>query len=188
MLAEQKDIDAVVIATPDHQHAIIAMAAIDMGKHVYCEKPLTHTVWEARQLAKAAREHKVATQMGNQGQASEETRRLCELIWDNAIGPVREVHVWTDRPANGLVQRVLATRRGATQGHARAYPTRSIGICGSGRRRTGRTIRPTCRSVGAGGGILAPARWATSVAMPAIRCSARSSWVSRSACKPVRAG
>ncbi len=102
MLAEQKDIDAVVIATPDHQHAIIAMAAIKMGKHVYCEKPLTHTVWEARQLAQAAREHKVATQMGNQGQASEETRQLCELIWDNAIGPVREVHVWTDRPANGL--------------------------------------------------------------------------------------
>ena len=102
MLAEQKDIDAVVIATPDHQHAIIAMAAIKMGKHVYCEKPLTHTVWEARQLAQAAREHKVATQMGNQGQASEETRRLCELIWDNPIGPVREAHVWTDRPANGL--------------------------------------------------------------------------------------
>lgn len=102
MLAEQKDIDAVVIATPDHQHAIIAMAAIRLGKHVYCEKPLTHTVWEARQLAQVAREHKVATQMGNQGQASEETRRLCELIWDNAIGPVREVHVWTDRPANGL--------------------------------------------------------------------------------------
>lgn len=102
MLAEQKDIDAVVIATPDHQHAIMAMAAIKMGKHVYCEKPLTHTVWEARQLALAAREHKVATQMGNQGQASEETRRLCELIWDNAIGPVREAHVWTDRPANGL--------------------------------------------------------------------------------------
>jgi predicted dehydrogenase len=102
MLEEQKAIDAVVIATPDHQHAIIAMTAIRMGKHVYCEKPLTHTVWEARQLARAAREHKVATQMGNQGQASEETRRLCELIWDNAIGPVREVHVWTDRPANGL--------------------------------------------------------------------------------------
>src|SRR6266508_4590447 len=102
LLEEQKDIDAVVVATPDHQHAIIAMAAIKAGKHVYCEKPLTHTVWEARQLAQAAREHKVATQMGNQGQASEETRRLCEMIWDDAIGPVREVHVWTDRPSNGL--------------------------------------------------------------------------------------
>lgn len=102
MLEEQKDIDAVVIATPDHQHAIIAMAAMRAGKHVYCEKPLTHTVWEARQITKAAREFKVATQMGNQGQASEETRQLCELIMDNAIGPVREVHVWTDRPSNGL--------------------------------------------------------------------------------------
>lgn len=102
MLEEQKDIDAVVVATPDHQHAIISMAAINAGKHVYCEKPLTHTVWEARQLAQAAREHKVATQMGNQGQASEGTRRLCEMVWDNAIGPVREVHIWTDRPSNGL--------------------------------------------------------------------------------------
>jgi predicted dehydrogenase len=102
MLEEQKDIDAVVIATPDHQHAIIAMAAMRLGKHVYCEKPLTHTVWEARQLTKAAREFKVATQMGNQGQATEETRRLAEFILADAIGPVREVHVWTDRPSNGL--------------------------------------------------------------------------------------
>ncbi len=103
MLEERKDIDAVVVATPDHLHACVSMAAIKLGKHVYCEKPLTHTVWEAHQLAQAAREHKVATQMGNQGQASEDTRLLCEMIWDNAIGPVREVHVWTDRPSNGLV-------------------------------------------------------------------------------------
>jgi predicted dehydrogenase len=78
------------------------LAAIKMGKHVYCEKPLTHSVWEARQVAEAARAHKVATQMGNSGQASEDTRRLAEMIWDNAIGPVREVHIWTDRPSNGL--------------------------------------------------------------------------------------
>ncbi len=102
MLEEQKDIDAVVIATPDHQHAIIAMAAMRAGKHVYCEKPLTHTVWEARQLTQAAHAHKIATQMGNQGQASEGTRRLSEMIRDDAIGPVREVHVWTDRPSSGL--------------------------------------------------------------------------------------
>ena len=98
MLEQQKDIDAVVIATPDHTHAIAAMAAIKLGKHVYCEKPLTFCVEEARKLAAAAREAKVATQMGNNGQASEEVRVTCEYVWSDAIGPVREVHVWTDRP------------------------------------------------------------------------------------------
>ena len=102
MLEEMKDIDGVVIATPDHLHAFVAMEAIRHGKHVYCEKPLTHSVWEARQLAKAARDAKVVTQMGNQGQASRETRHLCELVWSGVIGPVHEVHVWTDRPSNGL--------------------------------------------------------------------------------------
>ncbi len=102
MLDEQKDIDAVVVGTPDHLHAFASMYAIKLGKHVYCEKPLTHSVYEARKLAEAARERKVATQMGNQGQASEETRRLCEIVWDGAIGPVREAHIWTDRPSNGL--------------------------------------------------------------------------------------
>jgi predicted dehydrogenase len=99
---EDKNIDAVVVATPDHIHAPASMAAIKRGKHVYCEKPLTHSVYEARKVAEAAREHKVATQMGNQGQASERTRLMCEYIWDGAIGPVREVHVWTDRPLRGL--------------------------------------------------------------------------------------
>jgi predicted dehydrogenase len=83
-------------------HAIVSMAAIKRDKHVYCEKPLTHTVREAKLLAEAAREHGVATQMGNQGQASEETRLTCETIWDGAIGQVREVHIWTDRPLNGI--------------------------------------------------------------------------------------
>ena len=99
---EEKNIDAVTVATPDHIHAVASMAAIKRGKHVYCEKPLTHSVYEARALAQAAREHKVATQMGNQGQASEETRLMCEYIWAGTIGPVREVHVWTDRPLQGL--------------------------------------------------------------------------------------
>jgi len=102
MLEEQKDIDAVVVATPDHVHAFASMAAMKLGKHVYCEKPLTHSVWEARQVATVARERRLATQMGNQGQASEDTRRLCELVWAGAIGPVREAHIWTDRPSNGL--------------------------------------------------------------------------------------
>jgi predicted dehydrogenase len=101
---EDKNIDAVVVATPDHTHALVSMMAIKMGKNVYCEKPLTHSVYEARKVADAAREHKVATQMGNQGQASEETRLICEYIWDGAIGPVREVHAWTDRPSKGLFE------------------------------------------------------------------------------------
>jgi predicted dehydrogenase len=102
MLDAMKDIDGVIVATPDHLHAFASMEAIRRGKHVYCEKPLTHSVWEARQLAKAAREAKVATQMGNQGQASEETRRLCEQVWAGAIGAVSEAHIWTDRPSKGL--------------------------------------------------------------------------------------
>ncbi len=99
---EDKNIDAVVVATPDHIHAPASMAAIKRGKHVYCEKPLTHSVYEARKIAEAARKAGVATQMGNQGQASEQTRLMCEMVWDGAIGPVREVHVWTDRPNRGL--------------------------------------------------------------------------------------
>jgi len=99
---EENNIDAVTVATPDHIHAPASMAAITRGEHVYCEKPLTHSVYEARKIAEAARKHKIATQMGNQGQAKEEPRLLCEYIWDGAIGPVREVHVWTDRPLKGL--------------------------------------------------------------------------------------
>ncbi len=103
MLEEMdKSIDAVTVATPDHTHAFASIMAIKLGKNVYCEKPLTHSVWEARQVANATRKTKLATQMGNQGQASEETRRLCEFVWNDAIGPVREAHIWTDRPSRGL--------------------------------------------------------------------------------------
>jgi predicted dehydrogenase len=98
MLDEQKDIDAVVVATPDHLHAVVAMAAMQRGKHVYVQKPLTRTVWEARMLTEAARKYKVQTQMGNQGHSSEEVRLVCEWIQDGAIGDVREVHCWTNRP------------------------------------------------------------------------------------------
>jgi len=102
MLDEVKEIDGVVIATPDHHHAFASIAALKHGKHVYCEKPLTHSVWEARQVRLAAQSANRATQMGNQGQASRETRRLCELVWSGAIGKVHEVHIWTDRPSRGL--------------------------------------------------------------------------------------
>jgi predicted dehydrogenase len=98
MLEKQKEIDAVVVATPDHTHAVISMMAMKMGKHVYCQKPLTHSVYEARMLTEAAREYKVATQMGNQGHSGEGVRLVCEWIWDGAIGAVREVHAWTNRP------------------------------------------------------------------------------------------
>ena len=94
MLEKQKDIDGVVIATPDHTHAVIAMAAIKAGKHVYCQKPLTHTVYEARQLAQAAKEHKVATQMGIQGHSMEGHRLICEWVAAGLIGEVREVDAW----------------------------------------------------------------------------------------------
>ena len=86
---EDKNIDAVIVATPDHVHAVAAMMAIKMGKHVYCEKPLTHSVYEARMLTEAARKAKVATQMGNQGHSGEGIRLVCEWIWDGAIGAPR---------------------------------------------------------------------------------------------------
>jgi len=85
-------IDAVVVSTPDHTHAVAAMAAIKRGKHVYCEKPLAHSIYEIRQLTKAAREHKVVTQLGNQGHSFDHIRMFCEWIWDGAIGNVYEVH------------------------------------------------------------------------------------------------
>jgi len=100
MLETEKNIDAVVIATPDHNHAHISVAAMKAGKHVYCEKPLTRTVREARVVAQTARETKVATQMGNQGMAFEGNRQINEWLWAGAIGPVREVHVWSDRPTH----------------------------------------------------------------------------------------
>ncbi|MBI4421444.1 MAG: Gfo/Idh/MocA family oxidoreductase [Gemmatimonadetes bacterium] len=98
MLEKQKNIEAVLIATPDHQHAVIAKAAMEMGKHVYLQKPLTYSVHEARVLRETARHTKVATQMGNQGHSSEGARLINEWYQAGLIGPVREVQVWTNRP------------------------------------------------------------------------------------------
>ena len=88
----EKGIDAVVIGTPDHTHAVLAMAAIKRGKHVYCEKPLAHSLFECRELAKAAKEKNVVTQLGNQGHSFDSCRMFCEWIWDGAIGDVKEIH------------------------------------------------------------------------------------------------
>ena len=100
MLDKEKSIDAVVVGTPDHTHAIVSMTAIKHGKHVYCEKPLTRTVYEARAIGTAARQYRVATQMGNQGMAFEGNRLINEWIADGAIGRVYEVHAWSDRPTH----------------------------------------------------------------------------------------
>ncbi len=87
-----KQIDAVLVATPDHFHAVAAMAAIRLGKHVYCEKPLAHSVYEVRQLMKAAQQYKVVTQLGNQGHSFDSIRSFCEWIWDGAIGNVHTIN------------------------------------------------------------------------------------------------
>jgi len=100
LLESEKSIDAVVVSTPDHNHAPATLMALKLGRHVYCEKPLTRTVKEARAVTLAAREAKVATQMGNQGMAFEGNRLINEWLADGAIGPVREVHVWSDRPTH----------------------------------------------------------------------------------------
>jgi hypothetical protein len=96
--AEEKNLDAVVVATPDHLHASVAAIAMRMGKHVYCQKPLTQTVYEARLLRTLAKENKVATQMGNQGSAEDGLRRAVEVVQAGVIGAVRQVYVWTNRP------------------------------------------------------------------------------------------
>jgi predicted dehydrogenase len=98
LLEKEKGVDAVIVGTPDHWHALISTAAMKKGKHVYCQKPLTHSITEARRIAEAARESRVATQVATGNQASEATRLLCEWIWAGAIGPVREVHNWSSRP------------------------------------------------------------------------------------------
>ncbi len=95
-----KEIDAVIIGTPDHMHAACTLACMQSGKHVYCEKPLTRTPWEARFLVEAAAKYnKVATQMGNQGYSHDATRVASEIIWSGEIGEVREVHAWSGRPS-----------------------------------------------------------------------------------------
>lgn len=157
-LLAKEQIDAVMIATPDHTHAVIAMAAIKLGKHVYCEKPLTHSVAEARQVAEAARRAGVATQLGNAGQASEEARFVQEYILDDAIGPVREIQVGIG-PASGRIPHGAAARK-------RPRPCRLalIGTCGWDLLPSDRIIQPIVLGPGATGGISGRGWSATSAA------------------------
>jgi predicted dehydrogenase len=106
---ELKNFDAVVVSTPEHTHAFATLPALQLGKHVYCEKPLAHSIWEVRVIRAAARKTKVATQMGTQIHATENYRRVVELVQSNSIGPVREVHVWVSR-AWGLQSKEAADR------------------------------------------------------------------------------
>ena len=105
MLEKEKAVDAVLCATPDHLHAYVSVLAMRSGKHVYCEKPLTHNLWEVRKVAKVAKETGVATQLGNHGHSRETIRQTCEWIWDGVIGPVREVQIWV--PTGRLNQTLM---------------------------------------------------------------------------------
>ena len=124
MLDKEESLDAVVVSTPDHTHAVAAIAAMQRGLHVYCEKPLAHSIYEARRMREEAKKAGVVTQMGQQGHAMEGSRRAVEIIRSGAIGQVKELHVWTDRPAGG---------RKAKTARPIHHPcrTRWTGICGS---------------------------------------------------------
>lgn len=98
MLENQKDIEAVVIATPDHTHALTAAAAMELGKNVYLQKPLTHSVWESRYLTKLAQKTGVVTQMGNEGHSSDSVYEVAEVVQSGCLGTIKEAHVWTNRP------------------------------------------------------------------------------------------
>ncbi len=103
-----KDVDAVFIAAPDHHHAVASMIAMKLGKHVYCEKPLAHSIGEVRLLMEAAKKYKVMTQLGNQGHSSESIRVLCEYVWGGAIGNVTETHSWARTGRGGIGGRLPA--------------------------------------------------------------------------------
>ena len=182
MLEKQKDIDAVVIATPDHMHAPIACMAMDLGKHVYVQKPLCWSVEEARVLAKKAKDRKIVSQMGNQGHSLDDSRTSVEHIAAGTIGEIREVHVWTNRPLGYWPQGVPRPKplvdnpkrplawsgRDVEQRLAAAfvgnYPMPERSRLGSVPRRARRrltTIRFITRSTGAAGWIGDRARSAT---------------------------
>lgn len=150
---EAGNIDAVIVSTPDHVHAVAAYKAMERGKHVYVEKPLAKTVWECRFLTEAAKKFGVATQMGNQGYSNAGARIAAEIIWSGEIGDVTEVHCWTDSPIWDQGIDNCRLRR-------RSLP-RSIGIRGSGPLQCAPTARHIARSPGAAGTISEAERSAT---------------------------
>ncbi len=152
MLERQKDIDAVVIATPDHTHGIIAAMAMRAGKHVYLQKPLTYSVHEARLLSRLARETRVTTQMGNQGHSRDGTRRIAEIVGAGVLGPVREVHVWTDRPQRYWAQGIPRPER--------PEPAPIVGpVLGAPATPASAPVTVPTREVSAAGGVVVPPRW-----------------------------
>ncbi|HZY84001.1 MAG TPA: Gfo/Idh/MocA family oxidoreductase [Gemmataceae bacterium] len=150
-----RQIDAVVVSTPDHMHAPVSLAAMERGKHVYCEKPLTWAIGEARQMARLAKDKGLATQMGTQGMARDKSRAGIEVIRSGVLGKVTELHVWTDRAGQWWPQGVGRPR--GKPGCPRGW----TGACGWAWPRAGPTTRPTARSSGGGGRTSARGRWAT---------------------------
>jgi hypothetical protein len=147
-------IDAVVIGTPDHTHAMPGVMAMKLGKHCYCEKPLTHSVYEARLMATVAREKGLVTQMGTQIHAGANYRRVVELVQSGAIGPVREVHAWLGANFSGPVRRRPTCPSPTRPPTSCRFRKAWIGICGSAPPSIVRITRRTPRSRGVIGGTL----------------------------------
>ena len=170
-----KSIDAVTVSTPDHAHALAASMAMKMKKHCFVQKPLTHSIHEARVLGQLAREMGVATQMGNQFTACSGLRKAAAAVRAGVLGTVKEVHVWTNRPIWPKAE--IGPRRWRR-------PRPCIGTSGWLRRRRGRLARAINRSVGAAGGILDAARWATWHATPSTCLLPPWTSAIRSRCRP----
>ena len=153
--AMHSQIDAVVVSTPDHMHAPVSLLAMEHGKHVYCEKPLTWGIEEVRRMARTASEKRLATQMGTQGMAMDRSRQGIEVIRTGVLGKVTEMHVWTDRPAGWWPQGMDRPRA--------ACPCAKVssGTCGWAWPRPGPTTTATAPSCGAAGRTSAPGRSAT---------------------------
>jgi hypothetical protein len=166
---EQNNIDAITVSTPDHLHAVVASTAIKMGKHVYCQKPLTQTVHEARYLKDLAKEYGVVTQMGNQGSAEDGLRRAVEVVQAGVIGAVKEIHVWTTGRSG---RRASPGRQAKTPVPANLKWDLWLGPapCGPSRRTF---ITPSSGGVGMS---LARGRWATWPVTRRTCRSGRRSW------------